>query len=130
MPDVLLRLAVVVGAIVVAAVVAYVVRRMANPPHPNIRVGSGASFPGVVLFSSTTCATCAETIALLQSEGVHYREITDELESHRFEEWGVVAVPLTVVLDDGGSVEATFSGIPKRRRLVASLDRAGIPHRA
>lgn len=128
MPAELARISIVIAVAFGAAAVAYLIRRMANPPHPDIRVGSGASFPGVVLFTSTTCTTCTETIALLQSEGIGYREITDELESHRFEEWGVVAVPLTVVLDAEGTVEATFSGVPKRRRLLSSLDRAGIAH--
>lgn len=124
----LARVGIVIAVALAAVLVGHAVRRMTNPPHPDVHVGSGASFPGVVLFTSTTCTACTETIALLQSEGISYREITDELESHRFEEWGVVAVPLTVVLDAEGSVEATFSGVPKRRRLVSSLDRAGVAH--
>ena len=128
MADTAVRVGIVLAAVVVALAVAWVARRMKNPPHPSVRVGSGAEFPGVVLFSSTTCTTCTEMIALLQSVGVHYREITDELEAHRFEEWGVVAVPLTVVIDADGEVEATFSGVPKRRRLTAAIERAGVVH--
>jgi hypothetical protein len=125
--DVVVRLAVVAVVIVVAAVIAFVIGRLARPPHPGISVGDVGDRPGVILFTSTTCSTCKETIAMYQHLGVPFREVTNELEPQRFEEWGVVAVPLTVVVDAGGTAVRTFSGLPRKASLVAALSAAGIP---
>ena len=124
--DVVVRLGVVAGVVVVAAVIAFVIRRLARPPHPGISVGDLGDRPGVILFTSTTCSTCKETIAFYERMGVPFREVTNELESQRFDEWGIVAVPLTVVVDAEGTAIRTFSGSPRKRPLVAALSAAGI----
>lgn len=126
MNDVLVRLAVVAGIVVLAAVAARVVGRVRRPPHPEVRVGDLGDRPGVVVFTSTTCSTCKDAIAELESLDVPFREVTNELEAHRFAEWGVVAVPVTVVLDSEGAVVGTFSGVPRRRPLRRALASAEI----
>ncbi len=126
MSDQLARLGVVIGVVVLAVLVAWIARRVRRPPHPGIRVGEAGERPGVVLFTSTTCPTCRDAIAELERLDVSFREVTNDLEPQRFESWGVTAVPLTVVVDAGGQVVRTFSGVPRRRSLRSALRRAGI----
>ena len=126
MSDTLLRVLVVVIIVGVAAGVAYAISRYRRPPHPTVQVGDVGDRPGVVLFTSTTCPTCKETVALLEDMRVSFREVTHDLESKRFETWGVVAVPVTVVIDERSQVVDTFSGVPRRRVLRRALVRAGI----
>lgn len=126
MSDPVVRLGIVLVIVVLAATAAWIARRLRRPPHPAVRVGEAGERPGVVLFTSTTCPTCKEAIALLERLGVGFREITNDLEPQRFASWGVTAVPLTVVVDADGDVVDTFSGIPRTRALRASLRRAGL----
>lgn len=126
MSDVVVRLGVVAAVILVAAIIALVIGRLARPPHPGISVGDLGDRPGVILFTSTTCSTCKETISLYRHLGVPFREVTNELEPQRFDEWGIVAVPLTVVVDADGTALRTFSGSPRKRPLLAALSAAGI----
>ena len=126
MSDTLLRVLVVVIIVAAAAGLAYVISRYRRPPHPTVQIGDVGDRPGVVLFTSTTCPTCKETIALLEDMGIAFREVTHDLESQRFETWGVVAVPVTVVIDERSQVVETFSGVPRRRALRRALSRAGI----
>jgi hypothetical protein len=120
------RLLAVLGVLMLAGLVAYVIRRFTKPPHPSLTVQPDGDRPGVVLFSSLDCTTCKETIALLRSTGVPFREITHELEPQRFEAWRVLAVPLTVVLDGDSSVIDAITGVPSARTLASALRSAGI----
>lgn len=129
MSDTVVRLLVVAGVVLAAAAIAWVVRRLATPPHPEVTVGEAGDRPGVVLFTSTTCSTCKEAIEELEHLGVRFREVTNDLEPDRFEVWGVTAVPLTVVVDAGGSVVRTFSGVPRKRPLMAAIRAAGVVDR-
>ena len=126
MSDAALRLLVVVVLVLGAVVVAAVISRIRRPPHPDITVGDVGDRPGVVLFTSTTCPTCKQTIEVLEDMGVSFREVTHDLEAHRFETWGVVAVPVTVVVDGDSTVVDAFSGVPRRRSLHRALQRAGL----
>lgn len=126
MSDVVVRLGVVVAVIVLASALAFVIGRLSRPTHPGISVGDLGDRPGVILFTSTTCSTCKETIALYENLGVPFREVTNELEPQRFDEWGIVAVPVTVVVDAEGTAIRTFSGSPRKRPLLAALSAAGI----
>lgn len=105
---------------------ALVINRFRKPPHPSLVVRSDGDRPGVVLFTSLDCTSCRETIALLRSEGVAYREITHELEPQRFEAWRVLAVPLTVVLDAESVVIDAIAGVPTPRRLAHAFRSAGL----
>ncbi|MGI9665502.1 MAG: glutaredoxin domain-containing protein [Acidimicrobiia bacterium] len=129
MTDIGVRLVVVLILVVVALLVAWVLRRYARPPHPTVDVGEVGDRPGVVLFTSTTCPTCKEVVSLFREMGLPYREVTSDLEEKRFETWGIVAVPVTVVVDDADTVVATFSGVPRRRSLDRAVRSAGIAYK-
>ena len=126
MNDVVVRLLIVVAIVAVAAGVAYLIGRFRTPPHPSVTVGEVGDRPGVIMFTSTTCPTCKDAIAQLEAAGVPFREVTNDLEAQRFETWGIVAVPVTVVVDSKGSVVATFSGVPASRSLRRAVSSAGI----
>ncbi len=121
-----MRVAVAVAVIAVALVVAFVATKLRRPVHPTIAVGDIGERPGVVLFSSTDCKTCKETIARLKALSVPFREVTYELEPHRFEEWEIVAVPLTVFVDVDSHPVATLTGVPSKRTLANAAAVAGV----
>lgn len=126
MNEVLVRLLVVAAVVVVAGAIAWVLRRYASPPHPDIDVGDVGDRPGVVLFTSTTCPTCKEVIAMYRELRIPYREVTSDLEEQRFDAWGIVAVPVTVIIDADDTVISTFSGLPRKRPLMRALSSASI----
>lgn len=126
MTDVAARLILVVGVLAAAGLVAFVINRLHKPPHPALVVQTEGDRPGVVLFTSLECTTCKETISILRSKGVAFREVTHELEPQRFEAWRVLAVPLTVVLDSESAVVDAITGVPSSRRLVGALRTAGL----
>ncbi len=118
---------VIAVAVIAAALgVAFVATKLHRPMHPTIVVGDLGDRPGVVLFSSTDCKTCKETIARLKALSMPFREVTYELESHRFEEWDVVAVPLTVFINADSLPVAVFTGVPSKRTLTAAAGLAGV----
>ena len=92
----------------------------------SITVGAVGDRPGVVLFTSTDCSNCKEAIAVLERARIPFREVTHDLEPQRFQTWGVLAVPLTVVLDGDGNIIDSMTGIPPRRALIRASDMAGI----
>jgi glutaredoxin len=120
------RLIIVLVIVVGAAACAWLVSRFRRPPHPNIVVGDLGDRPGVVVFTSTTCGTCKAVISLLEEWSIPFREVTNELEPGQFDEWGIVAVPVTVVIDEDGQVVATFSGTPRRAAFRRAASVAGI----
>ena len=126
MTEIAARLILVVVLLGAAGVVAFAINRIQKPLHPTLSVQDDGDRPGVVLFTSLDCTTCKETITLLRSVGVPFREITHELEPQRFESWRVIAVPLTVVLDGEGTVVAALAGAPSSRRLAGALRDADI----
>jgi thiol-disulfide isomerase/thioredoxin len=120
------RLLLVIGVLALAGLVAWLIGMVRKPPHPELIVQEEGDRPGVVLFTSLECTTCRTTIAMLRTRGVPFREITHELEPQRFESWRVLAIPLTVVLDDEGVVVDAITGVPPSRRLTSALRRAGL----
>jgi len=120
------RLLLVLGVLAIAGLVGFILTRLQRPPHPTLVVQGDGDRPGVVMFTSLECATCKETIALLRSYDIAFREITHELEPQRFEAWRVLAVPLIVILDDGGAVVDAIAGVPSTRRLTGALNTARI----
>ena len=120
------RLALVIALVVVVVVVVRLIGRWQRPSHPPIDLGDVGPRPGVVVFTSTDCANCRETMALVGSLGVEVREVSWELEPGVQEAVGVEAVPLTAVVDADGSVEALLTGVPRKRALHRALQRAGL----
>ncbi len=128
MSEPVVRLLFAIGVIVAALAVAALAGKFRKPVHPVVHVGEVGDRPGVVLFTSTDCSTCKRTIERLKQLDVSFREVTYELERNRFDTWGVVAVPLTVIVDSDGKVGELFTGVPSRRRLLRAATTAGIPH--
>jgi len=124
--DQALRIVVVLVVVAAAVAVAFVARRLQRPAHPQVVVGDVGDRPGVVLFTSTDCGNCKEAISVLKNESVSFREITHDLEPQRFEDWAVLAVPLTVVIDSDGGVVDMVSGVPSHRFLTKAMRSAGI----
>jgi hypothetical protein len=127
--EMIIRFGLVLVIVLAAAGVAFIISRVKRPGHPNINVGDAGDRPGVVIFTSTECGTCKQAIARLRDSSIPFREITNELEAQRFEDWDVVAVPLTAVIDSEGAVTRTFSGVPSTRRLVKAVTAVGIERR-
>ena len=126
MNEVVVRLAIVGLIVLAAAGIAWLIGRYRQPPHPSVTVGEVGDRPGVLMFTSTTCSTCKDAIARLEEVGVPFREVTNDLEPQRLEAWGIVAVPVTVVVDADSRVVETFSGVPRARSLRRAAASAGI----
>jgi hypothetical protein len=119
------RVVLVLVLVVVAVAVAEVIRRRTAQPAP---VRTGALAPGqldrgdfarpeaewlVVLFSSDTCLSCGgawEKVELLESGAVAVERVSFQADRARHERYGVDAVPLVLVADVEGVVQATFVG--------------------
>ena len=102
MDDVWLRLAIVVGVVATSLLIVIVMRRT---PAASEGVDSGGLYPGVYLFTSSTCADCVGARALLEDTvgSGGYVEIEWEKEPGLFAQLGIDAVPCTVVVGDDGS---------------------------
>ncbi|MCB1245747.1 MAG: hypothetical protein KDB69_00610 [Acidimicrobiia bacterium] len=122
----LVRIAIPIAVVVVAIGVGLGMNRLRRPIHPTVSVGDVGDRPGVVVFTSTDCSGCKRAIERLKRASIVFREVTYELEPQRFETWGVVAVPLTVVVDGDGKVEAAMTGVPSKRHLRRATAAAGI----
>jgi hypothetical protein len=127
---------VVLVLVLVAMAVAEVIRRRTAQPAP---VRTGTIAPGqldrgdfarpdadwlVVLFSSETCLSCEgawEKVELLESGAVAVERVSFQADRERHERYGVDAVPLVLVADADGVVQATFVGPPSAADLWASL---------
>lgn len=118
----------IAGAALAVVAVALGTRRFQRPTHGRVDV-HGIGLPaGIVIFTSTDCATCRDALASVRAAQAPVREVTWELESALFERVGVTAVPLTIVVDGAGNTIAQMVGVPRRRKLsraVASLGTAG-----
>jgi glutaredoxin len=125
--DPVARLLIAVGIIASALLLAAILNRYRRPVHPTVTVGEVGDRPGVVLFTSTDCSTCKRVIERLKQLGIAFREVTYELESGRFEAWGVVAVPLTVFVDADSEASTVYTGVPSRRNLRRAATSVDLP---
>lgn len=125
MSSVVIRALVVLVLVGVAFGVARLASRWLRPIHapPTLE---GLDVPaGLVIFTSTDCGNCRDALDAAADTGAPIREVTYELEPTLFEKAGVEAVPLTAVVNEAGSVVATFAGVPNRRGLRRALAAAG-----
>lgn len=122
----LVRLALVVVAIVVVIAVVRIAARWQRLAHPPIRLGELATSPGIVLFTSSDCVSCAGARRVVTSLGHPVREVTWELEPSIMEQAGVEAVPLTAVVDGRGEVTWLGTGVPRKGALERAARRAGL----
>lgn len=125
---------VLILVLIAAGVGAWFARRDRGRP-----VSTGGSLPGhvlrsdferpdapwlVVLFSSATCASCADArtvVEPLASDEVAVTEV--EFTAHRalHERYGIDAVPSVIVCDAAGAVRADFLGPPKAADLWSTI---------
>jgi hypothetical protein len=127
----LLALALVAVAVVVAQVLR---RRRPEPPTqgrwPVPTQLDRADFDGadkpwlVVVFTSTTCASCAgviEKARVLESPAVAFQEVPFQARRDLHRRYGVEAVPTTLVVGPEGVVQASFVGTPTAADLWSAL---------
>ncbi len=117
MSDPLVRLAVVAAVAAIVVVISVLTRRWQRPVHPPVAVAQLDLPAGVVVFTSTDCATCKDALAALRSIDLPVREVTWELERETLERAQIAAVPLTLFVHEGGRVIDQIVGVPKPRRL-------------
>jgi hypothetical protein len=112
MSEVWVRLALVVGGLVVASAVVVAMRAIERRQPKAIDAHELAA--GVFLFSSGTCLDCVPSrerlLAALGPNG--FVEVKWEEEPERFRRLGIDTVPATVVVSADGSAKL-FAGVPK-----------------
>jgi hypothetical protein len=123
MDEVWARAALVGGALAVAGVVV-LVQRLRARPSPRTVAQTGLD-PGVYLFTSASCSTCAQARQTLQTElgEDRFYEFAWEEGSETFDRLGIDAVPAVLVVESGGG-GTIFPGQPDRalRRIDAGFD--------
>jgi len=118
MDEVWVRLLLAAGAVLAIAGVARFTRSLQRPGHPLLDLSDRGFEPGIVMFTSTDCATCKDALAAVKPLDIPLREVTWELEGKVLEELQVTAVPLTVFVAGDNELVDQFVGVPKRRRLA------------
>lgn len=111
MNEVALRLAIVVGVVLLSAIIVVVMRR-----RPVISaMDRGGLGPGVYLFTSSSCSDCVGARARLGEVlgSSAFIEISWEDDPGLFTQLGIDAVPCTVVVGDDGSA-LVHPGMPDR----------------
>jgi thiol-disulfide isomerase/thioredoxin len=131
---------VLLAAVVASAVVAVLMRwkngRFAASPQPDDRerltpeqigapLGERAT---MVQFSSAFCSPCRATRVLLTDvaskvPGVVTVEIDAEDNLQLVRDLDIMRTPTVLVLDAGGAVTTRASGLPRRKQVLAALDR-------
>lgn len=83
----------------------------------------------LVLFSSASCLSCADTRAVIEPVRTSEVFVTEiEFDTHRdiHERYGIDGVPALVLADSQGVVHWSFLGIPPRQAIAEMLDAAGV----
>ncbi len=111
MNEIALRLALVVGVVLLSLIIVVVMRR-----RPVVStLDRGGLDPGIYLFTSSECSDCAGARArlgeLLGSSS--FIEISWEHDPELFRRLGIDAVPATLVVGDDGSA-SIHTGMPDR----------------
>lgn len=84
----------------------------------------------VAVFSSSTCSTCAEVVAkaeVMASPQVDVQEVEAVRDRRLHERYGIEAVPIVVIADAEGVVQASFVGPVSATHLWAALAEAREP---
>ena len=75
------------------------------------------TFPAVVVFGSSDCASCAPVMETYTAIGVGFTELSWEQHTKVFEQIGIETVPTTWGVDPRGKVRIAVEGTPSRREL-------------
>jgi hypothetical protein len=136
------RLLLAVGVVVVAALVAEVVRRARHSDAPtqarwqlptqlDRRDFDHPDVPWLVaVFSSTTCSTCADVLTkaqVLASADVAVQAVPYQDHKELHARYGIDAVPGVVIADSDGVVRASFLGPMTATDLWAAFAEARAP---
>lgn len=135
------RVALAIVLIAAAAAVAWWLRRRQPqaPTQSHYRVPTqldrndfeGADRPWlVVVFSSTTCDTCAEAIAkanVVACDEVVVQDVSYQARKDLHTRYRIDAAPTTVLADTDGVVRAAFVGAPTATDLWAAVAEARTP---
>ena len=111
------------------------VTRVSDPPGAvsSVRLGSPRGFRATfVQFSTSTCAKCPPTAALLSriaaaERGVAHVEIDAEARLDLVREFEILRTPTTLVLNHEGIVVARISGAPSEAHAKEALEAAQPP---
>lgn len=136
-----IQLAIAVGVLVVAGVIAWLLRRgrPAAPPrdaYPVPRQLDRDDFPRadapwlVAYFSSGTCASCeglGPKVAVLESVDVAVCELSFEDARDLHERYDIAAIPMVLVVDAIGVVQRAFVGATSATDLWAAVAEARNP---
>ena len=131
------RLAIAVGLVVVALVIAYVLekRKPAPPTQPSWAVPSQldrADFDRpdapwlVAVFTSATCNTCAGVLARvrpLENDEVAVQDVEAVERRDLHQRYGIDAVPTLVVADAEGVVRGSLVGPASAEEIWAAVSR-------
>ena len=123
--ETILRLLVVVLA---ASIVLGVARYRREPKAKALSVDGNISGPGVFLFTSASCDSCAAARSVYRDVlgEAGFVEISWESDPGLLTRLGVEEIPVAIVLDATDKVVADFRLIPKRSRLARAARRAGV----
>lgn len=85
----------------------------------------------VVVFSSATCRSCEEAVAkaeVVAGPEVGFQEVSYQVRRDLHERYAVDVVPMVLVVDGDGVVQASFVGVPTATDLWAAVADARRPH--
>lgn len=122
MPEPVVRLLVVVGAVGLAALAVGAAgwRRRRRAESEPLDLGAVAG--RLILLSDASCRRCDRVREMLVEAGVEFAEVAfgDEL----WEGIGAGSVPQLIARDEFGGIAGRVGGVPTRRRFAALLRRA------
>ena len=135
------RLLLAAALVVVALVVAQVLQRRRPEPPTQGRYKTPtqldrADFEGgdrpwlVVVFTSSTCASCETAVAkasALASATVAFQDVPYQARKDLHERYAIEAVPTILAVDEQGVVQASFVGTPTATDLWAAVAEARAP---
>ncbi|MGH8927566.1 MAG: hypothetical protein ACRDWH_04405 [Acidimicrobiia bacterium] len=116
MSELAVRLLAIAAVLAIVGVAAWTASR-ARRARPVEQVRTDLPI-GVHLFTSSTCATCAEVRKLFDNVyGNAYTDWDFETDPPRFAEHGINRVPTAVIVGPGGKA-TVYEGVPRKRDLV------------
>jgi hypothetical protein len=106
---------VLVAAAGAGVVTRYVMKRRSQVDASSLR--HLTTFPAIMVFGSTDCASCAPVLETYAAAGVVFTELSWERDAKLFEEVGILSVPTTWGVDARGKVRILVEGTPSRWEL-------------
>lgn len=108
---------IVAGGIAVAASAAAMLARRGRAWRRRVFEHSDLG-PGVHLFSSESCSSCARARSVIEGAGLPFAEHTYEEQARLLEDNGITRVPTVAWVPDGGGEGWAAEGVPTARALA------------